>query len=33
LHLYNLAVDPQMEGDKQKLADFLVDIVYDELCK
>lgn len=32
LHLYDLAIDPQMEWDKQKLADFLTDIVYDELC-
>ncbi|MDD3646309.1 MAG: penicillin-binding protein 2 [Candidatus Gracilibacteria bacterium] len=32
LHLYDLAVDPQIEGDKQKLSDFLIDIVYNELC-
>lgn len=32
LHLYDLAVDPQIEWDKQKLSDFLIDIVYNELC-
>ncbi|MDR2640762.1 MAG: hypothetical protein LBC61_05675 [Candidatus Peribacteria bacterium] len=30
--MYDLAVDPQMSGDKSKLASFLVDIVYKELC-
>jgi hypothetical protein len=33
LHLYDLAVDPQMDGDKTKLANFLIDIVYGELCE
>ncbi|MDD2907481.1 MAG: penicillin-binding protein 2 [Candidatus Gracilibacteria bacterium] len=32
LHLYDLAVDPQMIGDKEKLSNFLVDIVYNESC-
>jgi len=32
LHLYDLAVDPQIEWDKQKLSDFLVDVIYNELC-
>lgn len=33
LHLYDLAIDPQMKWDKQKLADFLTDIVYTEICE
>lgn len=32
LHLYDLAVDPQITGDKVKLSNFLVDIVYNESC-
>ncbi len=30
--LNDLAIDPQIEGDKQALWEFLVDIVYKELC-
>ncbi len=33
LHLYDLAVDPQIVWDRDKLSNFLVDIVYDESCK
>ena len=32
LHLYDLAVDPQIIWDKDKLSNFLVDIVYNESC-
>jgi len=32
LHLYDLAVDPQIIWDKEKLSNFLVDIVYNESC-
>lgn len=32
LHLYDLAVDPQIVWDKDKLSNFLVDIVYNESC-
>lgn len=32
LNLYDIAVDPQMAWNKQKLADFLIDIVYNETC-
>lgn len=32
LNLYDIAVDPQITWDKQKLWEFLVEIVYNELC-
>lgn len=32
LNLYDISIDPQMQWDKQKLADFLVDLVYSETC-
>ncbi len=32
LNLYDLAIDPQMEWDKWKLAHFLIDIIYNETC-
>lgn len=32
LHLYDLAIDPQVVWDKEKLSNFLVDIVYNESC-
>ena len=33
LNLYNVAIDPQMKWDKVKLAYFLRDIVYKQLCE
>lgn len=30
--LNDLAIDPQIEGDKGKLAQFLTDVIYDEMC-
>lgn len=33
LNLYDLAIDPQFRGDIEKLGDFLIDLVYDEICK
>ncbi|MDD2515888.1 MAG: penicillin-binding protein 2 [Candidatus Gracilibacteria bacterium] len=32
-NLSDLAIDPQQEGDKQKLEDFLTDVVFEQLCK
>lgn len=32
LNLYDLAIDPTVEGDINKLEDFLRDLVYTELC-
>ncbi len=32
LNLYDIAVDPQMKWDKEKLAYFLQDIVYKQIC-
>lgn len=33
LNLYDLAIDPQIIWDKEKLSNFLTDIVYNELCE
>ncbi len=33
LNLYDISIDPQMEWDKQKLADFLTNLVYSEICE
>ncbi len=33
VNFYDLAIDPKMTWDKSKLKTFLVDIVYDEICK
>lgn len=30
--LNDLAIDPSLKGDKKKLADFLTDVVYNEIC-
>ena len=32
LNLYDISIDPQMTWDKSKLSDFLIDLVYRELC-
>lgn len=32
VNLYDVAVDPQMEGDKAKLKTFLQDLVYKQIC-
>ncbi|MDD2871402.1 MAG: penicillin-binding protein 2 [Candidatus Gracilibacteria bacterium] len=32
LNLYDVAIDPQMEGDKGQLAYFLQDLVYKQIC-
>ncbi len=33
VNLYDIAIDPQVEGSKAKLTDFLVDIVYRQICE
>lgn len=32
VNLYDIAVDPQMSGDKEKLKTFLRDVVYKQIC-
>jgi hypothetical protein len=31
--LFDIAIDPQIEGSKTKLQDFLTDVVYKESCE
>lgn len=33
INLYNLAIDPKAKGDKQKLWEYLINIVYSEICQ
>jgi len=33
LNLYDIAIDPQVEGSKENLEDFLVEVVYKETCE
>lgn len=32
INLYDLAIDPQEKGNKEKLWEFLVDLIYSEIC-
>ena len=33
VNLYDIAIDPQVEWSKSRLADFLVDVVYRQICE
>lgn len=33
INLYDVAIDPQIKGDKNKLWKFLVDFIYQEICE
>lgn len=32
INLYDLAIDPKVDWDKKKLWEFLIDLIYDEIC-